>query len=122
MVNELYADVFSKVYGFHTIGLSYFNVFAPKQNPNNPYAAVIPIFCKHFFEGTPPTINGDGLTSYDLTFVENSVQANIKAMLFGLEERSLDVGRFGSLETTETNPQTLPSKKSSTWPAATKFP
>jgi UDP-N-acetylglucosamine 4-epimerase len=81
LVNELYADVFSKVYGFHTIGLRYFNVFGPKQNPNNPYAAVIPIFCKHFIENTQPTINGDGLTSRDFTFVENAVQANIKAML-----------------------------------------
>jgi UDP-N-acetylglucosamine 4-epimerase len=91
-VNELYADVYSRVYGFHTIGLRYFNVFGPKQNPNNPYAAVIPIFCKHFIEGNQPTINGDGLTSRDFTFVENAVQANIKALLFGLE-----VGRFGSL-------------------------
>lgn len=82
LVNELYADVFSKVYGLHTIGLRYFNVFGPKQNPNNPYAAVIPIFCKHFIEGTQPTINGDGLTSRDFTFVENAVQANIRALLF----------------------------------------
>jgi UDP-N-acetylglucosamine 4-epimerase len=81
LVNELYADVFSKVYGFHTIGLRYFNVFGPKQNPNNPYAAVIPIFCKHFINNTLPTINGDGLTSRDFTFVENAVQANIKALL-----------------------------------------
>jgi UDP-N-acetylglucosamine/UDP-N-acetylgalactosamine 4-epimerase len=81
LVNELYADVFSKVYGFHTIGLRYFNVFGPKQNPNNPYAAVIPIFCKHFLEGTQPTINGDGETSRDFTFVENAIQANIRTML-----------------------------------------
>lgn len=84
LVNELYADVFSHVYGFHTIGLRYFNIFGPKQNPNNPYAAVIPIFCKHFIEGTSPTINGDGITSRDFTFVENAVQANIKGMLAGL--------------------------------------
>jgi UDP-N-acetylglucosamine 4-epimerase len=81
LVNELYAEVYSKVYGFHSIGLRYFNVFGPKQNPNNPYAAVIPIFCKHFIDSTQPTINGDGLTSRDFTFVENAVQANIKAML-----------------------------------------
>ena len=48
LVNELYAEVFFKVYKLQTIGLRYFNVFGPKQNPNNPYAAVIPIFCKHF--------------------------------------------------------------------------
>jgi UDP-N-acetylglucosamine/UDP-N-acetylgalactosamine 4-epimerase len=80
LVNELYADVFTKVYKFNSIGLRYFNVFGPKQNPNNPYAAVIPIFCKHFLEGTSPKINGDGLTSRDFTFVENVVQANIKAL------------------------------------------
>jgi UDP-N-acetylglucosamine 4-epimerase len=80
LVNELYADVFSRVYRMHTIGLRYFNVFGPKQNPNNPYAAVIPIFCKHFIHGTQPTINGDGETSRDFTFVENAVQANIRAM------------------------------------------
>ena len=71
-VNEMYADVFSKVYGLHTIGLRYFNIFGPKQNPNNPYAAVIPLFCKHFIDGTQPTINGDGLSSRDFTFVENA--------------------------------------------------
>jgi UDP-N-acetylglucosamine 4-epimerase len=81
LVNELYSDVFSRVYSFHTIGLRYFNIFGPKQNPNNPYAAVIPIFCKHFIDGTSPTINGDGITSRDFTFVENAVQANIKTLL-----------------------------------------
>lgn len=82
LVNELYADVFSRVYGFHTIGLRYFNVFGPKQNPSNPYAAVIPIFCKHFIDGTSITVNGKGDTSRDFTFVENAVQANIKAFFY----------------------------------------
>jgi UDP-N-acetylglucosamine 4-epimerase len=81
LVNELYADVFSRVYGLHTIGLRYFNVFGPNQNPDNPYAAVIPIFCKAFIENKQPTIFGDGNTSRDFTFVENVIQANIKAML-----------------------------------------
>lgn len=81
LVNELYADVFSQVYGLHTIGLRYFNVFGPKQHPGNPYAAVIPIFCKHFIDGTEPVINGDGTTSRDFTFIENVIQANIKTML-----------------------------------------
>jgi UDP-N-acetylglucosamine 4-epimerase len=81
LVNELYAEVFSKVYGFNTIGLRYFNIFGPNQNPNNPYAAVIPLFCKSFMEGVQPTIFGDGNTSRDFTFVENAVQANIKALL-----------------------------------------
>ncbi len=81
LVNELYADVFSKVYGLHTIGLRYFNVFGPRQNPDNPYAAVLPIFCKSFITGQQPQIFGDGNTTRDFTFVENAVQANIKAML-----------------------------------------
>ncbi len=85
-VNEMYADVFSRVYDMHTIGLRYFNVFGPKQNPNNPYAAVIPLFCKHFLDGTRPTIYGDGETSRDFTFVENAVQANILALLYGLDK------------------------------------
>jgi UDP-N-acetylglucosamine 4-epimerase len=81
LVNELYADVFSRVYGFNTIGLRYFNVFGPKQDPNNPYAAVIPIFCKHFINDTRLIINGDGNTSRDFTFIENAVQANIIALV-----------------------------------------
>ena len=81
LVNELYADVFSRNYGLHTIGLRYFNIFGPKQNPNNPYAAVIPIFCKNFMDNIAPNINGDGNTSRDFTFIENAVQANIKALL-----------------------------------------
>ena len=92
-VNEYYADVFSRVYGFHTIGLRYFNVFGPKQNPNNPYAAVIPIFCKNFLDGVSPTINGDGETSRDFTFVENAVQANIRALLHGLTHRETQITR-----------------------------
>jgi UDP-N-acetylglucosamine 4-epimerase len=82
LVNELYADVFSRVYGLHTVGLRYFNVFGPRQNPDNPYAAVIPLFCKAFINDLQPTIFGDGETSRDFTFVENAVQANIRALLF----------------------------------------
>ena len=82
LVNELYADVFSRVYNFQTIGLRYFNIYGPKQNPNNPYAAVIPIFCKHFINGTQLMINGDGETSRDFTFVENAIQANVLAFEF----------------------------------------
>ncbi len=77
---EQYADVFSKTYGLSYIGLRYFNIFGPRQNPDNPYAAVIPIFCQAFIEGTTPTINGDGLTSRDFTFVSNAVQANDLAL------------------------------------------
>lgn len=81
LVNELYADVFEKVYGFHSIGLRYYNVFGPKQNPNGAYAAVIPLFIQHALKNEPPFINGDGLTSRDFTYIENVVQANIKALL-----------------------------------------
>lgn len=80
-VNELYASVFSKTYDFHIIGLRYFNVFGPKQNPNGPYAAVIPLFIEAALKSEGPYINGDGDTSRDFTFVENAVQANIKSML-----------------------------------------
>lgn len=80
-VNELYASVFSRTYDFHTIGLRYFNVFGPKQNPHGPYAAVIPLFVEAVLKKEPATINGDGETSRDFTFVENAVQANIRALL-----------------------------------------
>jgi UDP-N-acetylglucosamine 4-epimerase len=81
LVNELYADVFDRVYDLKTIGLRYFNVFGPKQNPGGPYAAVIPLFIENALQNNSATINGDGETSRDFTFIENAVQANIKAML-----------------------------------------
>jgi UDP-N-acetylglucosamine/UDP-N-acetylgalactosamine 4-epimerase len=80
LVNELYAEVFSKVYGFHTIGLRYFNVFGPRQSPTGAYAAVIPLFLRAGVANESPVINGDGSTSRDFTFVSNVVQANIKAL------------------------------------------
>jgi len=90
-VNEHYAEVFSRVYGFHTIGLRYFNVFGPRQNPDNPYAAVIPIFCKAFTEGQPPTIFGDGHTSRDFTYVDNAVQAIVLMQFRPAPEHAGDV-------------------------------
>jgi UDP-N-acetylglucosamine 4-epimerase len=78
-VNELYADVFSKTYGIETIGLRYFNVFGPKQNPDGSYAAVIPKFVIQLMKHQSPIINGDGEYSRDFTFVENVVQANVLA-------------------------------------------
>jgi UDP-N-acetylglucosamine 4-epimerase len=78
-VNELYGDIFSSRYGFHTIGLRYFNVFGPRQDPNGPYAAVIPLFFKTAFERVAPVINGDGEQTRDFTYVDNAVQANIRA-------------------------------------------
>jgi UDP-N-acetylglucosamine 4-epimerase len=80
-VNELYADVFARTYDdFEYIGLRYFNVFGPKQDPHGAYAAVIPLFMKAAIEGRAPIINGDGTFSRDFTYVENAVQANIKAL------------------------------------------
>jgi UDP-N-acetylglucosamine/UDP-N-acetylgalactosamine 4-epimerase len=79
LVNELYADVFAKCYGFETIGLRYFNVFGPRQNPNGAYAAVIPKWAGSLLAGEPVYINGDGETSRDFTFVANAMQANILA-------------------------------------------
>lgn len=79
-VNELYADVFSKTYDFEYIGLRYFNVFGPNQDPNGAYAAVIPLFMKAATENVSPRINGDGTYSRDFTFVANAVQANIRAL------------------------------------------
>ncbi|MFK7952153.1 MAG: SDR family oxidoreductase [Ekhidna sp.] len=80
LVNELYADVFHRTYGLNAIGLRYFNVFGPKQDPNGSYAAVIPLFIKAILSNEQPVINGDGSTSRDFTFVKNVVEANIKAI------------------------------------------
>ncbi|GAA4379234.1 SDR family oxidoreductase [Hymenobacter koreensis] len=79
--NELYADVFGKTYGMEIIGLRYFNIFGPRQDPNGAYAAVIPLFIDAVLQGKPPRINGDGGQTRDFTFVENCVQANIRAGL-----------------------------------------
>lgn len=78
-VNELYADVFSKSYGFDAIGLRYFNVFGKRQDPNGAYAAVIPKWIASLIQGETVFINGDGETSRDFCFVENAVQMNILA-------------------------------------------
>jgi UDP-N-acetylglucosamine 4-epimerase len=88
-INELYASVFSRTYGFHSIGMRYFNVFGPRQNPNGPYAAVIPLFIKAALENKPALINGDGETSRDFTFVENVVQANVKALFAPLDRHDV---------------------------------
>lgn len=80
-VNELYANVFASIYGIETIGLRYFNVFGPKQDPNGAYAAVIPKFINLFIKGDSPIINGDGLTSRDFTYIKNVVQINQLAAL-----------------------------------------
>jgi len=79
-VMELYARVFKDLYNLDCIGLRYFNVFGPKQDPNGAYAAVIPLFFKHSLNNSNPTINGDGSYSRDFTFVQNAVHANILAL------------------------------------------
>ena len=78
-VNELYADVFAKTYGFQTIGLRYFNVFGKRQNPNGAYAAVIPKWTSAMIQNQDVTINGDGETSRDFCYIKNAIQANILA-------------------------------------------
>lgn len=79
--NELYAKVFGTTYGMKIIGLRYFNVFGPRQDPNGPYAAVIPIFIDKLKSKAPVYVDGDGEQTRDFTFVENAVQANIRALL-----------------------------------------
>jgi UDP-N-acetylglucosamine 4-epimerase len=76
-VNELYAKVYASLYNMEFIGLRYFNIFGPRQNPKGPYAAVVPLFAEALLNKTPPVINGDGHHSRDFTFVDNAVQANI---------------------------------------------
>lgn len=78
-VNELYASVFAKSYGFKSIGLRYFNVFGKRQDPNGAYAAVIPKWTASLIQGEDVFINGDGETSRDFCFIENTVQMNILA-------------------------------------------
>lgn len=80
LVNEFYADIFSRTYNMEIIGLRYFNIFGPRQNPKGAYAAAIPLFIDGLLNNTPVYINGDGEQSRDFTFVENAVQGNIKAM------------------------------------------
>lgn len=79
-VNELYAQVYGNLYSIEFIGLRYFNIFGPKQNPGGPYAAVIPLFAEALLNNKLLTINGDGSHSRDFTFVANAVQANILSL------------------------------------------
>jgi len=84
-VNELYAKVFARTYGLQTIGLRYFNVFGPRQDPHGAYAAVIPRWIAALIEGKPVQIFGDGETSRDFCFVDNAVQMNLLSALSGNE-------------------------------------
>ncbi len=80
MTNELYGEIFAKTYTMEIIGLRYFNIFGPRQNPLGEYAAAIPLFINALLNNQAPAINGDGEQTRDFTFVANAVQANIKAM------------------------------------------
>jgi UDP-N-acetylglucosamine 4-epimerase len=84
--DELYADVFSKAYHIPVLGFRYFNIFGPRQDPDGPYAAVIPLFVKAIMNHTSAFINGDGEQTRDFTFVENAVQINVRGMLSTNEE------------------------------------
>jgi UDP-N-acetylglucosamine 4-epimerase len=80
-INELYAQIFADVYGLKLMGFRYFNIFGSRQDPDGPYAAVIPLFVKGIMKKTPVYINGDGEQTRDFTFVDNAVQVNVKGML-----------------------------------------
>jgi UDP-N-acetylglucosamine/UDP-N-acetylgalactosamine 4-epimerase len=88
VIDEMYGRVFYHTYDFKTIGLRYFNIFGPRQNPSGPYAAVIPLMFQAMMDNKSPVIHGDGDQTRDFTFVENAVQANIKAM-FCEDEKAL---------------------------------
>lgn len=79
-VNEIYAEVYGRCYGLEFIGLRYFNVFGPRQDPNGPYAAVIPLFMRAASEEKAPVFHGDGTHSRDFTYVANAVEANLLSL------------------------------------------
>lgn len=102
-INELYADIFSRAYGFNSIGLRYFNVFGPRQDPEGPYAAVIPRWFSALIQGAHVYIYGDGETSRDFCFVENVVQANILAAYAGSKDPITNVFNIAFGERTTLN-------------------
>ncbi len=79
-VNELYANVYAGLFGMELIGLRYFNIFGPCQNPKGPYAAVIPLFAEALLQDRSPRINGDGSHGRDFTYVDNAVEANLLSL------------------------------------------
>ena len=85
-MNEVYADVFARSYGLQSIGLRYFNVFGERQDPEGPYAAVIPVWVRSMLRGEPCAINGDGESSRDFCYVANAVQANLRAAMVDAPE------------------------------------
>ncbi len=103
LVNELYADVFSKTYNFNTIGLRYFNIFGQRQDPNGAYAAVIPKWFAALLTGEDSFINGDGETSRDFCFIDNTVQANLLAATAESEDAANQVYNVAFGERTTLN-------------------
>ena len=90
-VNEQYAEVFSRVYKIKTVGLRYFNVFGPRQDPNGQYAAVIPKWINATLQNKPIIINGDGSTSRDFCYIKNVIQANILAALGDMPDKNAGI-------------------------------
>jgi nucleoside-diphosphate-sugar epimerase len=80
LAGEHYVSVFASIYGMQTLAIRYFNVFGPRQDPDSPYAAVIPLFIDALLDGRPPTIHGDGEQSRDFTYIDNVVEANLRAL------------------------------------------
>jgi UDP-N-acetylglucosamine/UDP-N-acetylgalactosamine 4-epimerase len=103
MTNELYGEIFAKTYNMEIVGLRYFNIFGPRQNPQGEYAAAIPLFIKAILNNQSPSINGDGEQTRDFTFVANAVQANIKAMFANIENTNGDVFNIAVAERVSLN-------------------
>jgi UDP-N-acetylglucosamine 4-epimerase len=103
MANELYAEAYAKNYNMTLIGFRYFNVFGPKQDPDGPYAAVIPLFIKAALNHESPLINGDGTITRDFTPVENVVQININGLTLPLESVKHEVVNVACGNTTSLN-------------------
>jgi UDP-N-acetylglucosamine 4-epimerase len=103
MTNELYAEAFSKTYDLQLIGLRYFNVFGPKQNPEGPYAAVVPLFIKAAVQNISPVINGDGTITRDFTPIQNVVQINLKGLLKDMNGNFSHVFNVACGQTTDLN-------------------
>jgi len=100
LTNELYANNFARVYGMKVIGFRYFNVFGKNQDPDSPYAAVIPQFIKALLNGQSPVIYGDGETTRDFCYVDNVVEANLLAL------RTDNIEAFGKVYNVGTGKQT----------------
>jgi UDP-N-acetylglucosamine/UDP-N-acetylgalactosamine 4-epimerase len=103
MTNELYGEIFAKTYSMEIVGLRYFNIFGPRQNPQGEYAAAIPLFINAILNNEQPAINGDGEQTRDFTFVANAVQANIKAMFAELKNTQGDVFNIAVAERVSLN-------------------